>query len=411
MRDAESGSNQAPLPYGRHAIDDDDIAAVIEVLKGDWLTTGPFVEKFERALARRVGAAHAVVCSSGTAALHLATLALDLGPDDVLFVPAITFVATANAARYVGADVVFVDVDATSGLIDLTSLTRALENCTAKGRRVVSPVHLMGQCPDMAALAGIAADHGALVVEDACHAIGTSYLDEAGTTVAVGGCRHSEMAVFSFHPVKTIAMGEGGAVTTNDAKLAQRTRLLRSHGIHREAGLFEATDNALDQSGAVNPWYYEQSDLGFNYRASDINCALGLSQLGKLDQFVGRRRELAAKYDERLAGLSHLVRPVSRTEGCVAAWHLYVVLIDFNHLGLERAGLMRALADRGIGTQVHYIPVHHQPYYRKRDAGFDLPGADAYYAKALTLPLFPTMSMGDVERVVEVLQSLLSSTP
>ncbi len=406
---AESNAAQAPLPYGRHAIDDDDIAAVVEVLKGDWLTTGPIVEKFEQALAARVDAAHAVVCSSGTAALHLAALALDLAPDDVVFVPSITFVATANAARYVGAEVVFVDVDATSGLIDLASLTTALSACTATGRRIICPVHLMGQCPDMVALRRIAADHGALVVEDACHAIGTTYPDESAAAVAVGACRHSEMAVFSFHPVKTIAMGEGGAVTTNNAKLAQRMRLMRSHGLHREAGLFEVSDSAFERSGAANPWYYEQTDLGFNYRASDIHCALGLSQLTKLDQFAERRRALAATYDELLGGLSNLVQPVSRTPGCVAAWHLYVVLIDFENLGLERATLMRALAERGIGTQVHYIPVHRQPYYRKTGAAFELPGADAYYAKALTLPMFPAMSTGDVERVVEVLRALLEA--
>jgi len=408
MKKVEPGSGPQPVPYGRHQIDDDDIAAVVEVLKGDWLTSGPQVEEFERALAERLGVEHAVVCSSGTAALHLAALALELGPGDVLFVPTITFVATANAARYVGAEVVFVDVEPDSGLLDINSLNRALEDHRTEGRRVISPVHLMGQCPDMVELAKTASRHNAVIVEDACHAIGTTYPDANGNQVNAGACEHSEMAVFSFHPVKTIAMGEGGAVTTGNAGLAERMRLMRSHGIHREAGKFELNDRAFDQSGTANPWYYEQTDLGFNYRASDIHCALGLSQLRKLDRFSRARKELAARYDKLLAEHSGVVKTVSRTPGCDPAWHLYVVLIDFEGMGIERSALMRDLRERGVGTQVHYIPVHTQPYYRQSNSDSDFPGAEAYYARALTLPLFPGMQTDDVDHIVETLISLLA---
>lgn len=396
------------LPYGRQIIEDDDIAAVTEALRGDFLTTGPLVEAFETAFAARVGARFAIVCSSGTAAQHLTTLALDLGPGMQVIVPAVTFLSTANAARFVGAEVVFSDVAPDTGLIEADHLRDALERSSAGAVKSVFPVHLGGQCCDMAALAPIAADHGLSVVEDACHAIGTTYESQTGSRASVGSCADSDMAVFSMHPVKTITMGEGGVVTTNDPALAARLKLFRSHGMIREPELFENDDLGFDNQGNPNPWYYEMSDVGFNYRSPDINCALGLSQLAKLDRFVAARQALACRYDDALAPLAAVLKPISRVPGCTPAWHLYVVLIDFEEAGTDRAELMAKLRERGIGTQVHYIPVPEQPYYRKRYGDMALPGAAAYYRRCLSLPLFPGMTEDDVDRVAGALGDLLA---
>ncbi len=382
------------LPYGRHRVDEDDIEAVARVLRGDFLTTGPAVEAFEGRLAEITGADFAVSCSSGTAALHLATMAMGLGPGDKAVVPTITFLATANAVRYVGADVVFCDVDADSGLMRPRDLERAIAEHGAAIKAVL-PVHLAGQSPDLAGIAEIARRHGVTVIEDASHALGAAYPGRGGE-VAVGSCRDGEMAAFSFHPVKTVAMGEGGAVTTNDPALAARMGKLRSHGMVRD--------------GAADPWIYEMPEIGFNYRASDIHCALGLSQLGKLDGFVERRRRLAARYDQLLAPLNPVVRPLAHMPGCRPAWHLYVALFDFNGAGIGRAELMGRLKKQGIGSQVHYIPVHRQPYYRDLYGKTELPGARAYYARCLSLPLFPAMADDDPERVVAAIESALKRT-
>ncbi len=389
------------LPYGRHGIDEDDIAAVAQVLRGDFLTTGPAVDGFEEKLAGITGVKFAVSCSSGTAALHLATLAMGLGPGDLAVVPSITFLATANAVRYVGADVVFCDVDPDTGLMRPQDLEHAIAE-HGGAIKAVLPVHLAGQSPDMKGIAAIARRHGITIIEDACHALGATY-GATGGDGPVGGCRDSDMAMFSFHPVKTIAMGEGGAVTTNDPVLAARLGDLRSHGMTRDAARFTNSDMAFDETGEPNPWYYEMPEIGFNYRASDIHCALGLSQLGKLDRFVARRRRLAARYDELLTPLAPRIKPLGRMPGCRPAWHLYVALIDFAAAGIDRGALMRRLKDQGIGTQVHYIPVHTQPYYRDLYGKIDLPGAEKYYARCLSLPLFPGMADDDPDRVVAAL--------
>ncbi len=383
------------LPYGRHLIEEDDISAVVEVLRGDWLTTGPAVERFEVGLAEATGARHAVACANGTAALHLAALALELGPGDAAVVPAITFVATANAVRLVGAEVVFADVDPDTGLMRPEDLEAALARADRPVRAVL-PVHLAGQTADMAAIGALARARGLRVVEDACHAIGG--VDPEGAPV--GACRHGDAATFSFHPVKTIAMGEGGAVTTNDDALAARVRSMRNHGLTRDPARWSQADEGFGPQGQANPWYYEMPEPGLNYRASDINCALAASQLGKLDRFAARRRALVERYDALVANLAPAVRPLGRVSGCVPAWHLYVVLVDFDAAGVDRGTVMRRLGERGIGSQVHYIPVHRQPYYRARVGQLRLPGADAYYARTLTLPLFPAMMDEDVERVV-----------
>jgi len=396
------------LPYGRHAIDEDDIAAVRSVLCGDWLTTGPAVRRFETALAERTGAAHAVSCANGTAALHLACLALDLKPGEAVIVPAITFVATANAARLCGADVVFADVDPDTGLMEAAHLAAAISEAARQRlkARIVFPVHLAGQCAGMAAIAQLARAHGLAIVEDACHAIGTVEFQADGSEVAVGACAHSDLTVFSFHPVKTIAAGEGGAITTQSATLAERLRRLRGHGIVRDETMFEDRVEAFEQA-VVNPWYYEMVELGLNYRLSDINCALALSQMQKLDRFVVIRRALAALYDTHLARFAPILQRTRRRAGSMPAWHLYTVLIDFEAAGITRGQLMRDLESLGIRTQVHYIPVPRQPYYRKLYGDIAMPGADAYYRRTLSLPLYVGMTGQDVERVTQSLERLL----
>ena len=393
------------LPYGRQLIEDDDIAAVTDALKSDYLTTGPYVGRFESALARVTNASHAVVCANGTAALHMAARALGLGQGTRIVVPAITFLATASAPHMNGAEIVFADIDPETGLMRPEDLEAAL----ARAGKVdaVFNVHLNGQCGDIEAIAKIARAHDLKIVDDACHALGTAFVAEDGSLAPIGSNRFCDLTVFSFHPVKTIAMGEGGAVTANDPELTKRLVLARNHGMTRAAEDFANTADAFDGDGAANPWYYELVEPEFNWRANDIQCALGLSQLGKLGRFVARRRALAAAYDTLLAPLGPLVRPAARTRPSLPAWHLYAARIDFARMGISRATVMRELARAGIGTQVHYFPVHRQPYYARRYGALRLPGAERYYARALSLPLFASMSPGDVERVVEELARVL----
>lgn len=387
------------LPYGRQAIEEADVQAVARVLRSDWLTTGPAVADFEEAFTSAVGSRHAAACSSGTAALHLAALAAGIGEGDIAIVPTLTFLATASCNRYVGAEVVFADVSPDTGLMDAAHLEEALKRAKGKRVKAVYPVHLNGQCSAPEAMAQAAKQHGLTVIEDACHALGTKWRDRGGQTRRIGDCSHSDMAVFSFHPVKAIACGEGGAVTTNDAELADRVRRLRSHGMTREAGDFVSRNLAFDDSGDPNPWYYEMSEPGYNYRLSDINAALARSQLARLDGFARTRQALAERYDELLRPLAPVLRPVRRADGCDPVLHLYVVRIDFKAAGTTRAKLMKRLRQAGIGTQVHYLPVHMQPYYRDRYGEIDLPGARSYYDSCLSLPLFAGMTGKDVERV------------
>ena len=399
------GTENAFLPYGRQCIEQDDIEAVVGALCGEYLTTGPLVDRFEQRLASFTGAQHAVACSNGTSALYMAARALGLGPSDRVIVPAITFLATASAPHLAGAEVVFCDVDPESGLMRASDLEAALKR--APDARAVFPVHYAGQCCDMQAIASVARAHAMHIVEDGAHALGTALVTQDNALLPVGSNAYCDLTTFSFHPVKTIAMGEGGAVTANNPVLAARLKQGRNHGVTRAPGAFVRTHAAFDTSGEANPWYYELEAPGFNFRISDINCALGLSQLGKLDRFVARRRTLAAIYDEVLKPLSPLVSPLKRESHSLTAWHLYAVRIDFQELKITRAALMRALAADGIGTQVHYIPVHRQPYYAARYGIADLPGADAYYDSTLSLPLFPGMQDSDAERVAGALRRLL----
>jgi len=393
--------------YGRQLVDDDDVAAVGQVLRSELLTSGPVQEKFENELARKTNVKHCAVCSSGTAALHLAVRALDLGPGDDVIVPAITFLASANAAIYEGANVIFSDVDPDTGLMRDVDLLEALERSRNPKAAVV--VHLNGQAADMPSISQICKLRGISVIEDACHALGTFYLSNPDGTFPVGSCRHSDMTVFSFHPVKIIAMGEGGAVTTNRGDLDERVRALRNHGIRREPSMFQLSGQAFDDDGSLNPWYHEMAEVGFNYRASELHCALGLSQLSKLGRFIAARRDLVRIYDRLLKPLGPIVRPIGRVADTQTGWHLYVVHIDFERAGKSRAGLMRSLKNQGIGTQVHYIPLYRQPYYRSRLGAFALPGAERYYRQVLSLPLFVGMTETDVVRVVDAVREILMS--
>jgi len=384
------------LPYGRQTIEDDDVAAVADALTDDFLTTGPKVAAFETGFADFVGAQHAVACANGTAALHLAMLALDVQPGEVCIVPSITFLATANCARFVGAEVVFADVDAESGLMTEATLVDAVARAGGRKIAAILPVHLRGDVCDLPAMRRIADEVGAALVEDACHALGSRMVFD-NVPASAGDGRWGDLAVFSFHPVKTLTTGEGGMVTTQRADLAERLRLLRSHGMVRPEG--------------ADPWVYEMPEIGFNYRLPDILCALGLSQLAKLPRLVERRRALARLYETALAPLAPLVRIAARPTWSDPALHLKCVLIDFEAAGVTRAEAMAGLKARGIGSQVHYIPVHSQPYYRARYGALALPGADAWYARCLSLPFYPTMADGDVARVAVALAEVLGIAP
>ena len=381
------------LPYGRQTIEDDDVAAVVAALRADFLTTGPTVEAFEIAFKQKVGAEHAIAVANGTATLHLAMLALGVGEGDVCIAPSVTFLATANCARYVGAEVVFADVDPDSGLMTPETLAEALKRAGDRRVKAVLPVHLRGDVCDLPALRDLAASVGAVLIEDAPHALGSIGRFD-GVDHPVGDGAYCAFASFSFHPVKTLATGEGGMLTTNDAALAARARSLRGHGMVRPAG--------------AEPWWYEMPELGFNYRIPDVLCALGISQLSKLDRFVARRRILAVLYAEKLAALAPTARLATSPAWSDPALHLLTVLIDFEAAGTTRRAVVEALKAQGVGSQVHYIPVHRQPYYQTRYGALDLPGSDAWYARCLTLPLYPTMADGDVDRVVAALGGALT---
>ncbi len=377
------------LPYGKQCIDEDDIAAVAEVLRGDYLTTGPKIKEFEQSLCAATGAKHAVVCGNGTQALHLAALALGIGEGDAVIVPTVTFLATANAVRYCGAEVIFADVNPNTGLLEPEHIEQAMARADGRTVRAVFPVHLKGLSVDAAAIRETADRHGLKVVTDSCHALGTMYGEHP-----VGSCAFEDMATFSFHPVKTIAMGEGGAITTSNPDWAEKMARLRTHGMLK--------------TPAMAPWAYEMPELGYNYRATDMQCALGVSQMKKLARFVERRRTLANLYTSLLAPLAPVVTPPPRVNYCNPAWHLYAVQIDFAAAGIDRATLMKRMAAEGVGSQVHYIPVHSQPYYRDRYGDIDLPGARHYYERTLSLPLYPDMSEDDVRKVVATLRSIVS---
>jgi UDP-4-amino-4,6-dideoxy-N-acetyl-beta-L-altrosamine transaminase len=378
------------LPYGRHHIDDDDVAAVTRVLRSDWLTGGPLVGEFEAAFARTVGAAEAVAVSNGTAALHAAMFAIGVGPGDEVIVPPMTFAASANAAVYQGGTPVFADVDPGTLLIDPA---RVAEKITPRTKAIVA-VDYAGQPCDYDALRGVVAGRGPItIVADACHALGARERDRPVGTLA-------DLNVFSLHPVKHVTTGEGGVITTEDPALATRMRMFRNHGItvdHR-------------QRGAKASWIYEIVELGYNYRLTDVQCALGISQLGKLSGSIARRRAIADEYGRAFA-LMPEVCPLAVRPGATHAYHLYVVRLDLPQLSADRATLFAALRRENIGVNVHYIPVHYHPYYRRR-FGFGpglCPVAEAAYEQILTLPMFPTMTAGDVQDVVDAVAKVVDA--
>jgi UDP-4-amino-4,6-dideoxy-N-acetyl-beta-L-altrosamine transaminase len=392
------------IPYGRHVIDDADIKAVEAVLRSDWLTCGSAVDAFEGKLKTAVYAEYAVSCSNGTTALHLALLALDIKPGDKVIVPAITFLASANAVRYVGADVVFADVDPETGLMTAETLLSAIQNeKDSTSIKAVVNVHLAGQCENLEAIQKVAKKHNLFVVEDAAHGIGTSYVDANGKAHAIGSNAFSDLTTFSFHPVKTIALGEGGAVTTNNPHFYEKMKSLRSHGMVRDSNQWVHAEEALDKDGSPNPWYYEMQELGYNYRISDINCALGSSQLTRLEEFKSIRQRLVDQYDEAFSGQKQ-IKPLKKLATSDTAWHLYVLHVNFESLGNSRREVMEQLKAEGIGTQVHYVPVCNQPYYTNLYGKQCLPGAEHYYSGCLSLPLYAGLTD---EEQIHVIQKIL----
>ncbi len=375
------------LPYGRQTIEEDDIQAVVDVLKGDYLTTGPAVEAFEERIGAVTGAKYAVACANGTVALHLACIAAELQEGSCAIVPTMTFLATANAVRYCGADVVFCDADPKTGLMTEETFLKALAEADSKNFKVkaVIPVHLGGQPVDLMPICKIAHDQNIKIIADASHAIGGVYKDHP-----VGACDFEDMSTFSFHPVKTIAMGEGGAITTNDPDLASKMKRYRQHCMVKTEGM--------------EPWAYEMNALGYNYRVTDIQCVLGLSQLNKIERFITKRESLVSLYTQMLEGLNPYIKSPCRVQKDRIGWHLYAIRIDFEALGISRAEIMARLKAKNVGTQVHYIPVHTQPYYKALYGEQDFTGATHYYNQTLSLPLYPAMEEADVTHVVNALK-------
>ena len=401
------------IPYGKHFLEEDDVEAVVEVLRNGWLTQGPKIDEFEAAFAKAVDAEYAVAVSSATAGLHIACIASGMGRGDRALVPPITFVSTPNAVLYCGGIPVFVDIEEDSLNISPKSVGLALHS--TEKVRVILPVHFGGLSCDMQQLSKLVSGKEISIIEDAAHALGARY--SCGSKV--GSCKYSDFTVFSLHPVKGVTAGEGGVVTTNDPRAYRKLLQLRSHGICKgnfaHPGISDAHSdflfnpaNAFDLEGRLNPWYYEMQQLGFNYRITDFQAALALSQLNKLDRFVARRRELAVKYDARLARLPH-IKPAQPCRRADNAHHVYLTRIDFESLGIDRGEFMRRLMQRGVGSQVHYMPVHGQPYYQSLGYNAaECPEANQYYKEALTLPLFYGLSDGDFEFILSALEEVLA---
>lgn len=381
--------------YGKQSIDEADIQAVEEVLRSDFLTQGPAIEKFERSVAAYCGVKYAVAVTNATSALHIACLAAGLGKGDILWTSPITFVASANCGLYCGASVDFVDIDEKTYNMSVDALEDKLRQAKKENQlpKIVVPVHLAGQSCDMKRIRELSAEYGFTVLEDASHGVGADYLK-----TKVGSCAFSDMTVFSFHPVKIITTGEGGMVLTNDKDLYERLILLRSHGITR--------DPAKMTHEADGPWYYQQIALGFNYRMTDIQAALGASQMIRLDEFVARRRALAARYNALLKDFPLVTPDVMK--GADPSWHIYIVRMVFGQIGKTKRQIFEEMKERGVVLNLHYIPVHRQPYYEK--LGFrqgDFPHSEKYYEEAFTLPLYYSLANDEQDYIVESLWSVL----
>jgi UDP-4-amino-4,6-dideoxy-N-acetyl-beta-L-altrosamine transaminase len=382
------------IPYGKQTISEADVQSVVDVLRSDYLTQGPVVPRFEGAIAAKTQSKYAVAANSATSALHIACMALGVGPGDLVWTTPNSFVASANCARYCGADIDFVDMDPQTYNLSTAELELKLKKALAARRlpKVVIPVHFSGQPCDMSSIGRLAKEYGFKVLEDASHAIGSKYQD-----YPVGACRHSDICVFSFHPVKIITTGEGGVATTNDPNLAYKMSTLRTHGITR--------DPIRLRSSSPPAWYYEQQDLGYNYRMIELEAALGLSQLERLEEFVSRRNQIALRYESELKSLP-VQRPLLPSDAC-SAFHLYVVRLP-NRDPVRHHAVFDMMRKSGIGVNLHYMPIHLQPYYRA--LGFSpgmFPEAEAYGESAITLPLFPAMSENDQDQVVAALKSAL----
>ena len=381
------------IPYGRQNITQGDIDAVVEVLRSDFLTQGPMGPRFEQAVGQCCSARHAVAVNSATSALHIACLALNVGPGDIVWTSPITFVASANCARYCGADVDFVDIDPRTYNMNVACLSKKLAGAKAAGRlpKVVIPVHLCGQPCEMEAIHALSQQYGFRIIEDASHAIGGRYKGEP-----IGNCHYSALTVFSFHPVKIITTGEGGMALTNDPELADRMARLRSHGITRDAAeMTHAPDG---------PWYYQQIELGFNYRMTDMQAALGLSQIQRLEEYVAKRHILAARYDELLKTFP-VTTPWEHADS-YSGLHLYVIRLKLGDMQFSRREVFERLRVAGIGVNVHYVPVYRQPYYARQ--GFNpsaFPEAERYYTEAISLPMYPMLTE---EQQVEVVRRLIT---
>lgn len=383
------------IPYGRQNINQQDIDAVVEVLQSDWLTQGPAIERFEQAVADYCGVKYAVAVSNATAALHIACLAAELETGDILWTSPNTFVASANCGLYCGAEVDFVDIDPHTYNLSIEALEQKLIQAEREGKlpKVVVPVHLAGQSCEMEKIGALSRKYGFTVLEDASHAIGAKYQGNS-----VGNCQFSDMAVFSFHPVKIITTGEGGMVVTNRSDLYEKLIRLRTHGITRNPDLMQGESHGL--------WYYQQLELGFNYRMTDIQAALGASQMQRLDEFVSRRRFLAARYNELLQDFP-LVLPWQNPD-TESSWHLYIIRLQLDRIAKTHSQVFAELRQAGIGVNLHYIPVHTQPYYQK--LGFnmgDFPESEKYYQEAISLPMYYGLSDENQERVVAVLRDML----
>lgn len=383
------------IPYGRQEITQADIEAVVEVLQSDFLTQGPMVPRFEQQVAEHVGANYAFAVNSATSALHIACLALGLGPGDRLWTSPVTFVASANCGLYCGAEVDFVDIDPRTYNLCPIALQSKLEQAEREGTlpKIVIPVHLCGQPCDMQAIHALAKRYGFKVIEDASHAIGGKYKEEF-----IGNCKYSDIAIFSFHPVKIITTAEGGMALTNDAGLARKMALLRSHGITR--------DPQQMTHDADGPWYYQQIDLGFNYRMTELQAALGVSQMTRLDQYVAKRHQLAARYNDLLSALP-VTTPWQHPDS-YSGLHLYVIRLQLSKIERTHRQVFESLREQGVGVNLHYIPVHTQPYYVNK--GFkaeDFPLSQQYYQEAISLPMFQGMSEGQQNQVVIALKRAL----
>lgn len=397
----------ALLPYGRQWISEEDIQAVVAALRSDWLTSGPRVEEFEGRFAAMTGARHAVAMNSATSALHVAMLVAGVGSGDRVLTTPNTFLASANCAAFVGATPDFADIDPVSYNLCPASLEQAWGPCT----KAVVAVDYAGQPCDMPLLYRIAHQRGAVVIEDACHAVGGGF-EYGGMLWKTGGHPWADMTVFSFHPVKTMTTGEGGMLVTDNHAWAERARRLRAQGVERRnfVGLGAEDDPALNERG---PWYHEMQELGHNFRITDMQCALGISQLSRLDAFVARRRDLVARYNQAFAGIPWMLRPgVTPPAGSRhISWHLYTVQIDFDAIGKTRTRVMDELRQKGVGTQVLYIPIHLQPWYRNT-YGYGpgkCPVAENFYRHALSLPLYPAMSDAEVDQVIGAVHGLSPS--